>query len=65
MTEVEKEREPFYQMVEKYEKEVIKVALKLTGGNITNAARFLKMNRSTLSEMIKRYGLRDFLPLTR
>lgn len=47
------------QMVENYEANLIQVALVKTNGNRTQAAQLLKVNRTTLVDLVKRYGLAD------
>nr|WP_243158091.1 helix-turn-helix domain-containing protein [Aminipila terrae] len=47
---------PLAQMVEEYEKEIIRNALK-TGGNVTNAARLLGTSRQALQYKIMKYHL--------
>lgn len=49
----------FDQAMENYARRLILRALANTGGKIQYAANSLKMNRTTLSEMIKRLELRD------
>ena len=41
-----------------YEKEIILAALKRTGGNQKRAAELLEVNATTLSEKLKRFGIR-------
>lgn len=43
------------------EKDLLKAALSLSGGCITHAANQLGLNRTTLVEKVKRFGLRDFV----
>lgn len=47
------------QMVENYQANLIQLALVKTGGNKLQAAKLLKVNRTTLVELTKRYGLND------
>ena len=42
-----------------YEKEIILAALKKTGGNQKKAAEILDVNPTTLSEKLKRFGIRE------
>jgi transcriptional regulator with PAS, ATPase and Fis domain len=42
-----------------YEKEIILAALKKTGGNQKKAAELLDVNPTTLSEKLKRFGIRE------
>ena len=44
-------------MVARYECELIRQALQQTGGNKNRAAQLLGLNRTTLLEKIKKYGL--------
>lgn len=46
-------------MVENYQANLIQLALVKTGGNKAHAAKLLKINRTTLVELTKRYGLND------
>lgn len=50
-------RQSFHEVVEQYEKYLIIQALEQTGGIKTKAADFLKMNRTTLLEKMKRLGI--------
>jgi sigma-54 specific flagellar transcriptional regulator A len=45
--------------VEEYENHLIRQALERTGWNKNHAARLLRLNRTTLVEMVKRKGLAD------
>jgi DNA-binding NtrC family response regulator len=47
----------FYLEVERYETELIKVALRRERGSQARAARLLRMKPTTLNAKIKRYGL--------
>jgi transcriptional regulator with PAS, ATPase and Fis domain len=47
----------FYEEVSQFESELIKRALKKTGGNQKNAARLLNIRSTTLNAMVKRYRL--------
>lgn len=49
----------FYKLVQEYSCELIRTALIRTNGNQTQAARLLQMNRTTLVEMIKKYGIKE------
>jgi DNA-binding NtrC family response regulator len=46
------------ERLEIFEKQIIRQSLDRAGGNITEAARFLKMDRSRLSRRIKEFGLK-------
>ena len=41
------------------ERELIQRALDATGGNVTQAARLLKISRKSLQMKMKEFGLRD------
>ena len=43
------------------EEEIFKRALKTTQGNLTQAAKLLKISRPTLRTKIQKYRLRDYL----
>jgi DNA-binding NtrC family response regulator len=45
------------QEISRYEIELIKRALQLTGGHQSRAARLLRMNPTTLNSKIKKYGI--------
>jgi transcriptional regulator with GAF, ATPase, and Fis domain len=47
----------FYEAVEKFETELIRLTLSKTGGNQAQAARLLNLKSSTLHEIIKRYRI--------
>lgn len=47
----------FYGMVKAYEITIIRVAIRHAAGNISEAARILKMNRTTLVAKIEKYGV--------
>jgi DNA-binding NtrC family response regulator len=49
----------FNHMVEQFEKNLLLKALKKTGGVKNRAAKLLNLNRTTLVEKLKRYGLSD------
>ncbi len=49
----------FNDMVERFEKNLLLTALKKTGGVKNRAAKLLNLNRTTLVEKLKRYGLAD------
>jgi len=49
---------PLRDRVNTYEKEIIVAALKKTGGNQKKAAELLYVNATTLSEKLKRFGIR-------
>ena len=44
---------------ERVERELIVKALDETGGNVTQAARMLKISRKSLQKKMKEFGLRD------
>jgi DNA-binding NtrC family response regulator len=44
---------------ERVERELIQRALDETGGNVTQAARKLKISRKSLQTKMKEFGLRD------
>ena len=50
---------PLRDRVDTYEKEIILAALKRTGGNQKKAAELLAVNPTTLSEKLKRLGIRE------
>jgi DNA-binding NtrC family response regulator len=50
---------PLRDRVDTYEKEIILAALKRTGGNQKKAAELLAVNPTTLSEKLKRFGIRE------
>ncbi|MDR0310521.1 MAG: sigma-54 dependent transcriptional regulator [Acidobacteriota bacterium] len=50
---------PLRDRVGAYEKEIILAALKKTGGNQKKAAELLDVNPTTLSEKLKRFGIRE------
>ena len=47
------------QETERVERELIMRALEETGGNVTQAARTLKISRKSLQTKMKEFGLRD------
>ena len=47
------------QETERVERELIVRALEETGGNVTQAARMLKISRKSLQNKMKEFGLRD------
>jgi len=47
----------FYDVVERYEIELIKSALDKCGGNQSQAARLLRLKSTTLNAKMKHYGL--------
>ena len=47
------------QETERVERELIVRALEETGGNVTQAARKLKISRKSLQNKMKEFGLRD------
>ena len=47
------------QETERVERELIVRALDETGGNVTQAARKLKISRKSLQNKMKEFGLRD------
>ena len=47
------------QATAKLEKQLIERALEQTGGNVTHAARLLKISRKSLQTKMKELGLRD------
>ena len=47
------------QETERVERELIIRALEETGGNVTQAARKLKISRKSLQNKMKEFGLRD------
>jgi len=49
----------FNDMVEQFEKNLLLTALKKTNGVKNRAAKLLNLNRTTLVEKLKRYGLAD------
>ena len=51
--------EGFYNQVESFENHLILKALKKTGWNRNQAAKLLKLNRTTLLEKIKKKGLKE------
>lgn len=51
-----------YHEVQRYEKELIKWALKLTGGHQSRAANILGVNVTTLNMKIMRYDLSNSIP---
>lgn len=53
---IEKEMS-YYKRVQEYSCGLIRTALEKTNGNRSHAARLLQMNRTTLVEMIKKYGI--------
>jgi two-component system response regulator AtoC len=52
-------REIVRQEAERVERELIVRALEETGGNVTQAARRLKISRKSLQNKMKEFGLRD------
>jgi DNA-binding NtrC family response regulator len=48
----------FYENVAKFERELIELALEMTGGRQNRAARLLRMREPTLSWKIKRLNIR-------
>lgn len=48
---------PFLQLVENFKKELIRVFLNEHKGNITRAAKYLNLNRTTLLALSQKYGL--------
>jgi DNA-binding NtrC family response regulator len=47
------------ERVENFEKSIILAALEKTGGNQKKAAQLLSVNATTLSEKLKRLGIRS------
>lgn len=52
------DRRPLKEMVEDYERKIVLMALELSHGNQRRAASSLGLLPSTLSEKMKRFGLR-------
>src|SRR5439155_11912904 len=52
-------KEMVRQETERLERELIQRALDETGGNVTQAARKLKISRKSLQTKMKEFGLRD------
>ena len=47
----------FYDEVQKFEMQLIRKALMISGGSQIRSARILGMNNTTLNSLIKRYGI--------
>ena len=47
----------FYEEIRRFEVQLIRRALQLTGGNQVRAARLLRLETTTLNYKVKRYGL--------
>lgn len=45
------------QLVERFKRRLIRLALKKTGGNMARAGRLLKMCRQDLSALAKHFGI--------
>lgn len=56
---------PFLQLVENFKKELIRVFLNEHKGNITRAAQYLKLNRTTLLALSQKYGLHPSVEIMR
>lgn len=54
-------REGFYAAIGQVEYDLVKRALELSHGLVSEAARSLKMKRVTLVSRIRRYGLKDYV----
>ena len=53
------DRKPLKQLIEEYERRMVSMALELSGGNQARAAASLGLLPSTLSEKLKRFGMRS------
>ena len=47
----------YVHVVDQVEQQLIRQALKQTGKNLTNTAKFLGINRNTLREKIRKFGI--------
>jgi len=54
----------FYDEVERYEIELIRIALNQCGGNQTQAAKLLHLKSTTLNAKMKHYGLNPVRSIT-
>ena len=47
----------YYQLITNYSIQLIEAALKKTNGNKSAASKLLQLNRTTLQEIVKKYGI--------
>lgn len=55
--EVDKENIDLHGLIYKFEKELLHAVIARSGGNKTKAAQYLGLNRTTLIEKCRKYGL--------
>lgn len=54
-----REGKPFYEFMEEMERAILMEAIELSGKNIAMAAKFLRMNRTTLSQKFRNGCLKN------